>query len=76
MPRYFYDLTDGSREPDVDGIEMPDHDTAVREAIRFLGEVLKEEPQRLAESTLRVDMRDEARRQTCVVEVSLTYRED
>lgn len=36
MPRYFFHVEDG-RDLDVEGLEMPDFDSARKEAIRFAG---------------------------------------
>lgn len=76
MPRYFFDLTDGSRDPDTTGTELPDREAAEREAIRFLGEVLKHEPGRLADGTLKVELQDEDRRPRCVITVSVVEPAD
>lgn len=62
MERYFFDLRNGTVERDVTGTELPGLADARREAIRFLGEVLKDEPERLAEGTLHVDVSDDRQR--------------
>lgn len=62
MERYFFDLRNGNVERDVTGTELPSLADARREAIRFLGEVLKDEPERLAEGTLHVDVSDDRQR--------------
>jgi hypothetical protein len=61
MTRYFFDLTDGTHERDNTGVELAGVEDATEEAIRFLGEVLKHEPERLAADSLRVDVSDDAR---------------
>lgn len=61
MTRYFFDLTDGTHERDDAGVELPGVGDAREEAIRFLGEVLKHEPERLVDGRLRVDVSDDAR---------------
>ncbi len=62
MERYFFDLRNGTVERDVTGTELPGLADARREAIRFLGEVLKDEPERLVEGTLHVDVSDDRQR--------------
>lgn len=62
MERYFFDLRDGTVERDETGTELAGLPEARREAIRFLGEVLKDEPERLAEGTLHVDVSDDRQR--------------
>ena len=43
MPRYFFNVFDGYSSLDMDGTELPDIYTAQNEAIRFSGEILREE---------------------------------
>lgn len=61
MKRYFFDLSDGTQERDKDGTEYPDEQQAQREAVRYAGEVLKHEPNRLEHGHMRIDVTDEAR---------------
>ncbi len=44
MPRYFFNLKDGRTTLDHEGTELPDIQTARREAVRFTGEVLRDRP--------------------------------
>ena len=46
MPRYFFDIADGERFPDLQGSEWADIAAARLEAVRFAAEVLKEMPER------------------------------
>lgn len=71
MKRYFFDLSDGSQERDLSGTEFPDDQTAQREAIRYAGEVLKHEPDRLSHGHMRVDVSDDVRSILFAIDVSL-----
>ena len=44
MMRYFT-LSDGTQERDVTGAEVPGRQAAQREAIRYVGEIPKHEPE-------------------------------
>lgn len=44
MPRFFFHTADGSRCQDTDGTELPDMKTARCEAIKFLGQVVQDNP--------------------------------
>ena len=44
MPRYFFHTADGSRDRDLEGVELKDHSAARREAIKFAGSVLNDQP--------------------------------
>jgi hypothetical protein len=57
--RFFFNLHDGGWEPDGVGTELADVAAAQREAVRFVGEVLKSEPRRLASGRMQVDVHDE-----------------
>lgn len=60
MPRYHFHCADGSREPDVEGTELPDEGAAQLEAMRYAGEVLQHEPGRIwSEGQWRVEVTDE-----------------
>ena len=41
MPRYFFDIIDGTREEDLEGSEFRSLDDARTQAIRFAGELLR-----------------------------------
>ena len=63
VPRYFFDLADNNREIDDDGIELPGHAEARREAVIFLGATIRDEPEKIWDGReLRVEVRDEERR--------------
>ncbi|BCA59255.1 DUF6894 family protein [Sphingomonas sp. HMP6] len=50
MPRYFFDISDGSDFRDLEGSEWPDLDAARIEAVRYSAEILREMPERVLES--------------------------
>ena len=45
MPRYFFHTSDGSRDQDDVGVELNDAATARREAIRYGGSLLHDNPE-------------------------------
>ncbi|EQB14791.1 DUF6894 family protein [Novosphingobium lindaniclasticum] len=57
--RYFFKVTNGVREVDLAGTELLDENAARREAVRFAGELLKDEPMLLDHSRLLVSVRNE-----------------
>lgn len=48
VPRYHFNVYDGVSEPDLEGTELPDWQVARLEAIRLAGEILKDDPHRIA----------------------------
>ena len=48
MPRYHFNIHDGRTSIDTDGVELPDHGAARREAIRLAGKALDDDAHRLA----------------------------
>lgn len=70
--RYFFKLTNGVREMDLAGTELHDEDAARREAVRFAGELLKDDPALLDHGQLLVSVRDEDN----LVEFAITIRLD
>lgn len=73
MTRYYFDLSDGTRERDDTGIEFPDVRAAQREGIQYAGKVLKHDPGRLEQGHMRVDIRDE-QGALCAIDVRLVGR--
>lgn len=60
MPRYHFHVHDGRSSPDIHGTDMPDVHTAGIEAIRFAGEVLKDDAQRVsAHGSWRLEVTDD-----------------
>jgi hypothetical protein len=49
MPRYFFNMVDGTRDEDNSGTVLADDRAAFREAVRFAGLALASEPQLLTE---------------------------
>lgn len=58
LKKFFFDLSDGTLEPDEKGYEFPDRRAAQQQAIKYAGEMLKLEPERLEEGRLCVVVRD------------------
>ena len=60
MPRFYFHCVGASRIPDVDGLVLPDLETAQSEAVRFAGEVLLSEPDLIRErGQWRVEVTDD-----------------
>ncbi len=59
MQRYFFNRTDGGVSIDREGTELPDLDTARREAIVYAAETLRDQPEWAASGELRVDVVDD-----------------
>ncbi|MFC7537505.1 DUF6894 family protein [Sphingomonas sp. GCM10030256] len=47
MARYFFNIVEDGHKVDVIGADYPDAQMARMEAVRFVGQVLKEEPERV-----------------------------
>lgn len=47
MPRYHFALFDGTREPDHEGIELADDQAAQACAMKYAGEIMKSDPNRV-----------------------------
>ncbi|WP_447762903.1 DUF6894 family protein [Sphingopyxis panaciterrae] len=63
MGRYFFHTTDGTAERDEMGFDLPDDDAARREAVRFGGGLLSDDPDMIRnDKGLRIDVIDEAGR--------------
>lgn len=61
MPRYFFHTTNGSPHRDEDGMTLPDIDAARREAIRYGGSLLSDDPDMvIGGNGMRIDVVDEA----------------
>ena len=60
MARYFFALHDHTFETDEEGVDLPDLHAARLEAIRFAGEVLRDQPDLLdGSNALSVKVTDE-----------------
>lgn len=61
MPRYYFHTRDGQRDHDDIGVELADAAEARREAVRFGGGLLGDDPDIISnENGLRIDVIDEA----------------
>jgi hypothetical protein len=59
VPRYFFHTTNGKHTADAEGIDLPDASAARVAAIRLAGELLKDAPNLLSETTdLKVEVTD------------------
>lgn len=62
MPLYYFDVNDGTREPDLTGSEFASLDTARTQAIRYAGELLRDNADAIWDGNgLRVEVSDERR---------------
>lgn len=60
MPRYFFHTLNGSSDQDEVGVELPDVAAARREAIRYGGSLLQDDPDIMAGAgSLRIEVIDE-----------------
>ena len=63
MPTYFFTVNNGTTTLQSDGVELPDTPSALMEATRSTGEILRELDHAIeAGAELRMDAFDEARR--------------
>ncbi|RAK57006.1 DUF6894 family protein [Phenylobacterium deserti] len=71
MARYFFHFGDTPRGVDVRGQELPDHNTARIEAVRLLGEVLRDKAGEFwDEQSMKLIITDEAGLMLFVLDVS------
>jgi 3-deoxy-D-manno-octulosonate 8-phosphate phosphatase KdsC-like HAD superfamily phosphatase len=63
LPLYYFNTADGTREMDQIGTELADRNAACHQAIRFIGDVMSDEPELLANgSDFRVEVMDAEKR--------------
>lgn len=61
MPQYFFNTSNGSPHIDDVGMELPDIGAARREAVRYGGSLLSDDPDiAIQDNGLRIDVIDEA----------------
>ncbi|MGH6747403.1 DUF6894 family protein [Novosphingobium sp.] len=72
--RYFFRVTNGVRELDLAGTELLDEAMARREAVRFAGELLKDDPALLDHGQLLVSVHNEDRSVEFVITVRLEVK--
>ena len=71
MPLYFFDRVDGGFDADREGTELPDMASARLEAIRFAGETVRDNPEKLRDAgTLRVEVSNDVGAPLCTVTVT------
>lgn len=59
VPQYFFHTTNGKLTTDAEGIDLPDASAAQTAAIKLAGELLKDAPDLLSETTnLKVEVTD------------------
>lgn len=59
MPRYHFHSADGRRNPDPDGVELPEDRAAQRAAVAYLGAALEDDPDMLwRKGNWRVEVTD------------------
>ena len=72
MPRFYFHIHDGRDQFDMDGIELPDTETAQVEAIRLTGAVLRDEAKRVIDSpSWTMDVTDETGRPVYQIDVNV-----
>ena len=75
MPRYFFHVIDGHSDIDTDGTELPDVHVAQAEAIRLVGEILRDMGGRFWDGTQwRLEVADEEARVLFVLHFSAEER--
>lgn len=68
MPRFFFSLANGGREPDDTGVDLPDVAAARIEAVAYAGELLKSNPRQLwKQGQWRVEVTNAERALLCTV---------
>ena len=73
MPRYYFHTEDGPPWRDRDGVELAGLEAARHEAVRALGEILKERVNEFwADGALRISVADAAGLTLFLVEVTAT----
>ena len=71
MPIYFFDSQDGGRHKDLEGVDLPNLDTAKLEAVKMAGEMLRDYPNQLWRSHgWRVTVRDQEHQTLFVIRVA------
>jgi hypothetical protein len=72
MPRYFFHLSDGTDEVDAQGNELEDDASALREAIRFGGSLLSDDPEMLIrDNGIRINVTGERGDLSCALIVQI-----
>lgn len=73
MPSYFFEIEDGSGVEDDDGIELPNLGAAREQAVRLMGELLRDRPVALwAARRWRLTVKDADKRPLFKIAVTVT----
>jgi hypothetical protein len=73
MPRFYFHTEDGGVQPDEDGVDVISMADARRQAVRMLGELLQEQPERfLEDGGLKLTVTDERGLVLFVLDASAT----
>ena len=68
MPRYFFHTRNGTQDIDRCGHELPDRTAARREAVRYSGALLRDDPDLMVrDDELRVTVTDEDGALSCAI---------
>ena len=72
MQRFYFDTVDGDRDTDEEGVPLASEDAAVREAIRYAGALIADQPAVLTPaSPLEVTVRSDDRK-VAIVRIELS----
>jgi hypothetical protein len=73
MPIFHFNLDDHVREPDLEGTELPDAETARAEAVRFAGAYLRDNPGLIDDGqAFKVEVTDETGKSLFIVRIEAT----
>ncbi len=75
MPRYFFDVHDGTSLPDSEGTELPDREAMRSEAIRMAGQILDDLDGRFRGEEWTMNVRDDGERVVLTLRFSVTEHE-
>ncbi len=75
MPRYFFDVHDGTSLPDPEGTELPDRHAMRSEAIRMAGQILDDLDGRFQGGEWTMKVRDDSGRVVMTLRFSVTEHE-
>lgn len=75
MPRYFFDVHDGTSLPDPEGTELPDRRAMRSEAIRMAGQILDDLDGKFRGEVWVMNVRDDGGRVVMTLRFSVTEHE-
>lgn len=76
MPRYFFDVHDDQDIPDDTGTDLPDRNAVRAVAVRYAGEILKDEGGKLVGNEWSMTIRDDAGRIVLTLRFSAMEHDD